>query len=81
MSSEFLIFRIEHGKKMWLTSLPNDENPLGGIGFQGGSDGGIPIAAGSCPTEEDAKKVVAYLRESIGTNYNHFGIQEREAAQ
>ncbi|WP_213732668.1 hypothetical protein [Citrobacter europaeus] len=77
MSTEYLIYQIELGKKMYLTDLPEDENPLGGIGFQGSDDGTIPVAAVTCPTEEDAKKVIAYLREAIGTSYNHFGFEER----
>lgn len=77
MSTEYLIYQIEFGKKMYLTDLPEDDNPLGGIGFQGSDDGTIPSSAGTCPTEEDAKKVIAYLREAIGTSYNHFGFEER----
>lgn len=49
---------------MYLTSLPNDENPFSGIGFQGGgNDPAIPRAAGNCPSIEDAQKIIAYLNE------------------
>lgn len=79
MSREFLIYRQECGSKMYLTDLPDDDNPLGGIWFQGGNDGSIPNAAGSCPTEEDANKVIAYLREAIGNGDEIYGIEERAA--
>lgn len=79
MSKEFVIYRQEGGKKMYLTDLPDDDHPLGGIGFQCSQDGVVPKSVGSCPTEEDAKKVIAYLRQEIGTNCNHFGFEEREA--
>ncbi|MFY9993598.1 MAG: hypothetical protein WAK61_01220 [Leclercia sp.] len=77
MSTEFLIYREEDGSKMYLTSLPDDDHPLGGIGFQGSHDGGIPSAAGSCPTEEDAKKVIAYLLEENEGGDEVYGIEER----
>lgn len=80
MSKEFLIYREEDGKKMYLTSLPDDDYPLGGIGFQGGHDGGVPKSAGSCPTEENANKVIAYLREAVGSGDEIYGIEERSVA-
>ncbi len=79
MSKEFVIYRQEGGKKMYLTNLPDDDYPLGSIGFQSSQDGVVPKSAGSCPTEEDAKKVIDYLRQQIGTNFNRFGFEEREA--
>lgn len=77
MSIEYVIYKISDGKKMYLTDL-GGESPLGGIGFQSCEDGEIPDLAGSCPTVDDAEKVLAYLRESIGTYRDHFGIQERQ---
>lgn len=77
MSIEYVIYKISDGKKTYLTDL-GDDSPLGGIGFQGCKDGEIPDSAGLCPTVEDAQKVLAYLRASIGTYRDHFGIQERE---
>ncbi|EAM8407027.1 hypothetical protein AB241_03760 [Salmonella enterica] len=80
MSNEYVIFRIERGNKMYLTDLPEDDNPLGGIGFQSSHYGTVPSGAGTCPTEDDARKVIAYLRQAIGTNYDHFGFEERPAS-
>uniref|UniRef100_A0AAU8GFF6 Uncharacterized protein n=1 Tax=Salmonella phage vB_SEnST11_KE22 TaxID=3161173 RepID=A0AAU8GFF6_9CAUD len=75
---QYLIFQQEEGKKMYLTCLPGDDYPLGGIGFQGSNDGSIPTEAGFCETEEAAIEVVKYLREEIGTPYNRFGYELRE---
>lgn len=77
MRKEFLIYRQEQGGKMYLTSLPDDDYPMGGIGFQGGPAGVIPRATGSCPTEEDASKVISYLREAVGNGDEIYGIEER----
>lgn len=77
METEYVIYQISDGKKMYLTDI-GDDSPLGGIGFQSCTDGEIPDAAGTCPTREDATKVVAYLRQAIGTYRDHFGIEERE---
>lgn len=76
MNSEYVIYQISDGKKMYLTDL-GDDSPLGGISFQSCDNGEIPESAGSCPTRDDAKKVVAYLREAIGTYRDYFGIEER----
>lgn len=59
----YVIFYRKDGGKMYLTDLPDDDNPFSGIGFQGGGDNEVPISAGSCPTIEDAEKVIAYLNE------------------
>lgn len=77
MATEYLIYQVSCGKKMYLTDL-GDDSPIGGIGFQSSGDGVVPDSAGTCPTHEDAVKVVAYLREAIGTYRDHFGIEERE---
>ena len=58
----YIYYVSKDGNKMYLTSIGN-ENPLAGIGFQGGY--GIPSAAGTTPTMEDAHKVIEYLKESM----------------
>lgn len=59
-------------KRLYLTSIPRDDNPLGGIGYQGIKDG-VPEAAGTTPTEEDAKKLCEYLNTaSYGPPQEHF---------
>ncbi len=58
--------------RLYLTDIPGDDNPLGGIGYQG-IPGGVPAAAGTTPTEEDAKKVCEYLRTAFyGPSEEHF---------
>ena len=65
MSAEYLIYYVsENGGKMYLTDLPRDDNPLGGIGFQSRNDGSIPDAAGTCPDIHEAEKVIEYLKEA-----------------
>jgi hypothetical protein len=54
---------------MYLTSIGN-ENPLAGIGFQGGH-GSIPTAAGTTPTIEDAEKIIEYLKEACGRSEDY----------
>ncbi|MNC00087.1 hypothetical protein D3C76_705310 [compost metagenome] len=61
--SYYIYYVNKDGHKMYLTSIGN-ENPLAGIGFQGGH-GTIPSAAGTTPTVEDAEKVIEYLKEAI----------------
>lgn len=77
MITEYLIYKISEGVKTYLTDL-GDDSPLGGIGFQGCGDSKVPSDAGTCPTREDANKVVLYLRQVIGTYRDYFGIEERE---
>lgn len=79
MSTEFLIYENRDGCRLYLTELDDENNPLGGIGFQSSSDGMVPTAAGSCQTKEDAMKVVAYLREAIGDGTEDYQIEERAA--
>jgi hypothetical protein len=57
---EYTIYFISNhqGKKMYLVNLPDEDNWLSGVGFQ--SD---KTAAGTCPTLEDAHKVIAWLNE------------------
>ncbi|MNX77693.1 hypothetical protein D3C86_1092440 [compost metagenome] len=43
---------------MYLVDLPDEDNWLSGVGFQ--SD---KRAAGTCPTVQDAEKVIAWLKE------------------
>jgi len=61
-------------ERWYLTSLPNDENPLSGIVYRGQKAAdGVPSAAGEAPTEEDAKKICEYLRTaSYGPPEEHF---------
>ncbi|MBY0738157.1 hypothetical protein K5S02_07460 [Klebsiella sp. M581] len=77
METEYLIYQVSDGKKMYLTDL-GDDSPMGGIGFQSCADGLVPDGAGTCPTREDAVKVISYLRAAIGTYRDHFGIEERQ---
>lgn len=63
--SEYLIYEQKMSGRMYLTDIPNDDDPIGGIGFRGSNDGSIPNAAGTCPTIEDAEKVIAYLHDAI----------------
>lgn len=79
MSMEYLIYENRSDSKLYLTELDDENNPLSGIGFQSSSDGTVPSAAGSCPTEADALKVIAYLREAIGDGSEVYHIEEREA--
>lgn len=60
-------------KRLYLTDIPDEGNWIGGIGYQGMADGSIPPAAGTAPTEEDAKKLCEYLRiASYGPSIEHF---------
>jgi hypothetical protein len=61
--SYYIYYVNKDGYKMYLTSIGN-ENPLAGIGFQGGH-GSIPSAAGTTPTIEDAQKIIEYLKEAM----------------
>jgi hypothetical protein len=79
MSNEYLIYEKRDDSKFYLTELDDENNPLSGIGFQSGSDGTVPSAAGSCPTKEDALKVIAYLREAVGDGSEDYQIEERAA--
>ena len=72
----YVIYKLdEQGdpcSRWYLTSLPNEENPLSGIGYQGDRNG-VPEAAGTAPTEEDAKNLCEYLlTASYGPNTPHF---------
>ncbi len=69
MSTEYLIYEKRDDSKLYLTELDDENNPLSGIGFQSSSDGTVPSAAGSCPTKEEALKVIAYLREAVGDGF------------
>lgn len=63
---------------MYLTSLPDEENPFSGIGFQGSENGDIPRIAGSCPTIEDAEKIIAYLNEDQDGYYEQDNYYYKE---
>lgn len=63
---EYLIYKISEGRKQYLTNIPRSDDLLGGIGYQSLNSGGIPSAAGTAPTEQDAQKVCDYLREACG---------------
>lgn len=68
MNSEFYVYKLDDedpNKKWYCTGIPGDDNPLGGIGYQATTDGSIPYAAATAPTEEDALKVVAYLETAF----------------
>ncbi|MEE4087487.1 hypothetical protein [Pseudomonas viridiflava] len=72
----YLIYKVaDKGSecdRFYLTDIPRDDNPLGGIGYQGVKDG-IPKAAGTAPTEEEAKKICEYLRTAFfGVPEDHF---------
>ncbi|EDW6579234.1 hypothetical protein J5L93_000287 [Salmonella enterica subsp. enterica serovar Mishmarhaemek] len=77
MSTEYLIYEKRDDSKLYLTELDDENNPLSGIGFQSSSDGTVPSAAGSCPTKEDALKVIAYLLEAVGDGSEDYQIEER----
>ncbi|EDQ3843959.1 hypothetical protein CM24_004622 [Salmonella enterica subsp. enterica] len=79
MSTEYLIYEKRDDSKLYLTELDDENNPLSGIGFQSSSDGTVPSAAGSCPTKEEALKVIAYLREAVGDGSEDYQIEERAA--
>lgn len=55
------------GEKMYLVNLPDPDNWLSGIGFR--SDESV---AGTCPTLEDADKVIAWLKEDPSDKRNYF---------
>lgn len=64
MSGEYYVYKLDNkdpSKKLYCTGIPGDDNPLGGVGYQSMNDGGIPYAAATAPTKEDALKVVSYL--------------------
>ena len=73
----FLIYRLgENGRKQYLVDIPAEDNPLGGIGYRSMNDESVPCEAGTCPTEDDAKKLCAYLRTAFyGPDQDHFYIQ------
>lgn len=79
MSTEYLIYEKRDDSKLYLTELDDENNPLSGIGFQSSSDGTVPSEAGSCPTKEDALKVISYLREAVGDGSEDYQIEERPA--
>lgn len=54
-------------KKMYLVDLPDPNNWLSGVGFQ--SDKRV---AGTCPTIEDAHKVIAWLKEDLADKREYF---------
>ncbi|MBA6091611.1 hypothetical protein H4C81_22460 [Pseudomonas monteilii] len=73
----FVIYKMERRDgtdyRWYLTDIPRDDNPLGGIGYRGSNDGSVPDTAGTAPTEEDAKKICEYLRTaSHGQPEDHF---------
>lgn len=63
----FLIQSFGETKKMFLVDLPDEDNWLSGIGFQ--SD---KRAAGTCPTIEDAEKVIAWLKDDPNDKREYF---------
>lgn len=72
----YVIYKIDQedgqSKRWYLTELPKEDNPLGGIGYQSIAEG-APKAAGTAPTEEDARKIVEYLKTaSYGRPEEHF---------
>lgn len=54
-------------KKMYLVDLPDEDNWLSGIGYQ--SD---KRSAGTCPTVEDANKLIAWLKEDPADKREYF---------
>lgn len=54
-------------KKMFLVNLPDEDNWLSGIGYQSDKS-----AAGTCPTVEDAEKVIAWLKEDPSNKQEYF---------
>ncbi|MEE5060511.1 hypothetical protein V2J93_17115 [Pseudomonas alliivorans] len=72
----YVIYKLaETGRecaRLYLVDIPSDDNPLGGVGYQG-IPSGVPAAAGTAPTEEDAKKICEYLRTAFyGPPQDHF---------
>ncbi|WP_242176563.1 hypothetical protein [Pseudomonas sp. MONT-RG-20F-20-E-7-02] len=76
MSGEYYVYKLDNkdsSKKLYCTGIPGDENPLGGVGYQSMSDGTIPNAAATAPSERDALKVVAYLEIAFyGPSEKHY---------
>ena len=72
----YVIFKIadkgSQCERLYLTDLPAEDNPLGGIGYQGIASG-VPAAAGTTPTEADAIKLCEYLNTAFyGPPQEHF---------
>lgn len=73
---EYVIYEQTDTGRIYLTSLPNENNPLSGFGFQSVSDGTIPRAAGTCPTKEDAERVIEYLVQARTSGHREYGLEE-----
>lgn len=61
----FIIYKLAEAgdscKRWYLTDLPEDDNPIGGVGYRGDA----PELAGIAPTEADAIKICEYLRTAF----------------
>lgn len=74
--SEYVIYEQTDTGRLYLTSLPNENNPLSGFGFQSVGDGSIPSAAGTCPTKEAAERVIEYLVQARMCGNREYGLEE-----
>ena len=73
----FVIYKTDDdGRRWYLADLPGEDNTLGGVGYRGSHDESVPKEAGTCPTEEDAKKLCDYLRTAFyGEPEDHFYLE------
>lgn len=74
--SEYVIYEQTETGRLYLTGLPNENNPFSGFGFQSVSDGSIPSAAGTCPSKEAAQRVIEYLVEARTCGNKEYGFEE-----
>lgn len=59
-------------ERLYLINIPDDDDFLGGVGYQG-IPNGVPDDAGTAPTEEDAQKICEWLRTAFyGPEEEHF---------
>ncbi|WP_282361293.1 hypothetical protein [Pseudomonas sp. PS01300] len=70
----FVIYKMgDEGRRKYVTDIPDDDNPIGGIGYTWTPSGEVPSNAGTSPTEQDALKVCKYLRTACyGPPDDHF---------
>ena len=74
--SEYVIYEQTDTGRLYLTGLPNENNPLSGFGFQSMNDGTIPSAAGVCPNKEAAERVIEYLVKARMCGKREYGFEE-----
>jgi hypothetical protein len=72
---EYVISYEDNAYRFYLTDLPEEENELGGIGFCGDIN-----EAGTCPTPEDAEKVIKFIKESTYGNFEGYHFAEKHLA-